>query len=272
MRPGAEVIYFNLTPHMYWMIEKTIGVRFGDPEIEDGAYAWQKGGTQSFSAVLDSGTSLMMVPQEIFDNFMYRLFQHSATSVRYRVYNDMYITNCNENLFPNVYLLLEEYWVEMVPHDYLIRANKDPSIDQCYIGFIKSPIDGFILGDSFMRGYYVIHSDENNLVGIVPHANSSKAAPEFATVIPTHYLDATKFHNLTQRQIVELGIGIFATIVLLGLLIRCIWRKCHDTDDDEQSQGNQSLRSITTKLLGKSVKDSGLFIFILDEKDKDQLK
>ena len=40
MRPGVEVVYFNLAPHMYWMIERTIGVRFGDIEIEDGAYAW----------------------------------------------------------------------------------------------------------------------------------------------------------------------------------------------------------------------------------------
>ena len=40
MRPGVEVVYFNLAPHMYWMIERTMGVRFGDPEIEDGAYAW----------------------------------------------------------------------------------------------------------------------------------------------------------------------------------------------------------------------------------------
>ena len=31
MRPGAEVVYFNLAPHMYWMIQNTIGVRFGDP-------------------------------------------------------------------------------------------------------------------------------------------------------------------------------------------------------------------------------------------------
>ena len=180
----------------------------------------------------------------------------------------MYVTTCNQNLFPNVYLLLEEYWVEMTPHDYIIKATKDPTQDVCYIGFIKSPIESFILGDSFMRGYYVIHSDENNLVGIVPHAHSSKAEPEFATVLPTHNLDATKFYNLTQKQVIELAIGIFATLILLGLLIRCIWQKCHEDDN----QDNQSLRSIfskqSAKLWGKSVEDSGLFIFIIDKQQQ----
>ena len=49
------------------------------------------------------------------------------------------------------------------------------------MGFTAAPeeFDVWVLGDSFMRGLYVIHSNENNLVGMVPHAQSSKSALVF---------------------------------------------------------------------------------------------
>ena len=85
----------------------------------------------------------------------------------------------------------------MDPKDYLIKATNNQSEDVCYIGLIESPIDAFILGDSFMRGFYIIHSDADSMVGIVPHAGSVKEVPEFAMHPPELHIDAYGFMDLT---------------------------------------------------------------------------
>ena len=83
------------------------------------------------------------------------------------------MTQCDASLFPSIYLLMNSYWVEISPHDYLVDMSEGPNDHYgCILAFGKSPISMFVLGDSFMRGFYVIHSDENDLLGIVPHANS----------------------------------------------------------------------------------------------------
>ena len=169
MRPGHEVVWFDLQPHMYWQVEKVAAVRFGE-DGESGAYVWSSQGT-TYPAIFDSGTSMIMLPEAIYGNFMTKLFKHAASSVSYTIKKDMYITDCNPELFPTVFLLLNEHWVEISPSDYISRASQGTKIS-CFVDFIKSPMDMIILGDAFMRGFYVIHSDENNLVGVVPHAAS----------------------------------------------------------------------------------------------------
>ena len=84
----------------------------------------------------------------------------------------------------------------MNPKDYLIKASADPRVTECLIGFTKSPMDFFVLGDTFMRGFYMIHSETNNLVGIVPHAGSTKSGPIFEAHPPTRPLNVI-WHDYT---------------------------------------------------------------------------
>ena len=51
-----------------------------------------------------------------------------------------------------------------------------------------------------MRGLYVIHSNENNLIGIVPHAMSTKSALAFDSTALTHPIDGLLF-DLTEMQL-----------------------------------------------------------------------
>jgi len=57
------------------------------------------------------------------------------------------------------------------------------------IGLIPSIMDFFVFGDTLMRGFYTIHNDEANLVGLVPHKRSSKKTPQFAEALPKHFID-----------------------------------------------------------------------------------
>jgi len=60
----------------------------------------------------------------------------------------------------------------MRPEDYLVSSLNDPKT--CMIGIIPSITEFFVLGDTLMRGFYTIHDDENNMVGLVPHKRSGK--------------------------------------------------------------------------------------------------
>lgn len=171
MKPNTEVVWFNLAQHMYWMVEHINGIKFGG-DVENGAYAWLKDGAQSYQGIFDSGTSATLIPKDIYYPFLTRFFQHSARSVSHSTaYGMTRVSSCDASLFPTVYLLVESHWVEMSPKDYLLRTT-DTGV--CYLGFHESPVDFFVFGDTVMRGYYSIHSDENGLLGLIPHAQSHK--------------------------------------------------------------------------------------------------
>ena len=77
MKPNMEVVWFDLVDHMYWSVEHVNGIRFGG-EVEDGSYAWLRGGPTSYAAIFVSGTSASLIPTDLFKPFIERLFKHSA--------------------------------------------------------------------------------------------------------------------------------------------------------------------------------------------------
>jgi hypothetical protein len=78
---------------------------------------------------------------------------------------------CDErNYYPTVSLQVQNYWMEMLPEDYLVEEG-----GSCVLGFLENEgSEYWLLGDSFFRGYYVIHDDEQGRLGVVPHATSTK--------------------------------------------------------------------------------------------------
>ena len=51
--------------------------------------------------------------------------------------------------------------------------------DMCFICFFAEPsLDRWLLGDTFLRGYYATHDYERRKMGFAPHATSTKPAPE----------------------------------------------------------------------------------------------
>lgn len=100
------------------------------------------------------------------------------------------------------------------------------------MGITKSPVDFFVLGDVFMRGFYTIHSDETGLIGLVPHVNSSKKAPKFEAVLPVRPLNATAFFGLTPVQITIIS-AVLAVLSVGGFLI---WRHFKKKKDEEEKR------------------------------------
>ena len=74
--------------------------------------------------------------------------------------DQMYLVPCKQGRqrLPTLELLIQDHWVQMRPEDYLVTSLND--FRMCMIGLIPSITDFFVFGDTLMRGFYTIHSDE----------------------------------------------------------------------------------------------------------------
>ena len=109
----------------------------------------------------------------------------------------------------------------MVPEDYIVRATTDPLNETCYLGLTPSPegMPIFILGDSFLRGYYSIHQDDTGMLGLVPHSLSNKKPARYEANPPHgRHINATGVADLTPQEMEEVGGGIFSVAILIYLL------------------------------------------------------
>ena len=88
---------------------------------------------------------------------------------------------------PSIELLLgssgNKYWFEIRPEHYVEDFNGV----SCKVEFAHSSVhlDTWYLGNTFMKGYYVIHKYEDSTIGIVPFTGSSKSPSEAMTTEPT---------------------------------------------------------------------------------------
>lgn len=68
--------------------------------------------------------------------------------------------------------------MEMRPEDYFVKWQ-----DECFACLGSNDFGSdWILGDTFLRGFYSTHDHLNKRFGFAPHANSIKAAPYKAVV------------------------------------------------------------------------------------------
>lgn len=98
----------------------------------------------------------------------------------------------------------------MLPRDYFIEHEK-----VCYLGFQRNPVDYWLFGDNFYRGFYMIHDDLNGRIGIAPHSTSSKETV-VAAELPDVYLPSARSFSVYQK--IE-----FVVIALLIFFITIHW-------------------------------------------------
>ena len=95
MHPDREIVWFSLKDHMYWMVSDVAGMRInGD---DDSAYTWLKHSEKPYDAIFDSGTSLTMVPQEVYEYLMTKLLQKASDGgVDTEKQEQMYLVPCKQ--------------------------------------------------------------------------------------------------------------------------------------------------------------------------------
>ena len=85
-------------------------------------------------------------------------------------YYGLYFGSCDSTLYPQVYYYINGAYYGVHPTTYLIP--NDNSSNFCYLGFLDGG-DQFILGASFMKGYYSIFDDDNSQVAFLLNVESN---------------------------------------------------------------------------------------------------
>lgn len=102
-------------------------------------------------------------------------------------YSGMMIVSCSEKpLYEDVYLWFDDYKFQISVDDYFLSMNSllaeaDQSseyADTCILSIIDDTSSFWLVGDSFLKGYYTIHDNDdhaNARMGFAPHATSTKS-------------------------------------------------------------------------------------------------
>jgi len=169
---AAGLVWFDIPTDsniLFWYV-RTTAIRFGDVDEQilgvSQAYSFDK----YIAAILDTGTSTTLIPRAIAADFFGRLLQGQ----RYSQLNGMYQISCaNKDVFPSIFLMVDGYWLEIHPSDYVLDLDIEGQ-QGCLLSLMAADIPYFILGDSFLRGYYSVHDHTNNRIGLAPHNTSPK--------------------------------------------------------------------------------------------------
>jgi len=70
--------------------------------------------------------------------------------------------------------MFEGTWLVMLREDYVFAEEMGGGEKVCGCALAENTADFFLLGNSFLRGYYSIHSLSDGYLGIVPHTHSTK--------------------------------------------------------------------------------------------------
>ena len=100
MRNPDDLIWLDLQDHMFWMINSTSAVRYGDDE--DNAYQFPTLHSRLVS-VIDSGTSMVFVPNSLWAYFLEHL-KMNAPGHKFQSQGQYIATDCNFSTFPSIYL------------------------------------------------------------------------------------------------------------------------------------------------------------------------
>eukprot|EP00931_Biecheleriopsis_adriatica_P085866 TRINITY_DN60649_c0_g1_i1.p1 TRINITY_DN60649_c0_g1~~TRINITY_DN60649_c0_g1_i1.p1 ORF type:complete len:545 (+),score=99.71 TRINITY_DN60649_c0_g1_i1:54-1637(+) len=170
----------------YWLVRMQLSV------APQGASEKQEGFpvlAADLFGVLDSGTSLMAVPQRVFVDIMIALFQkqtHDKCSFRLPGAEGQFLCLCDEAKTNDLTLAFEgldrkRLEVVLTWRDLLVPAGQTSTGKRlCRVGIMPSPstLPFMILGDVFLRKVHAIHDANRFLVTLVPDKNSG------GTVIP----------------------------------------------------------------------------------------
>ena len=137
------------------------GVYIGNDEVTATKYALEKK-----EGITDTGSSCIVGPTEEVLAIIEMLVLHLSYYADH--VNWKYMFYCSEipNL-PNLNILFGGYWFEVRPVDYAVVIGEatypDGTVSEtlCAFCLMNSSDDKWILGDSFMRGWYVIHEYSN---------------------------------------------------------------------------------------------------------------
>lgn len=166
--PAAGIMYLALADNsLFWNVNID-GFKVGtNSKLKNGApngyYL-----TYYSIATLDSGTSLMLVPIELYQSLMDMMLHGVDTSYKY----GYYWVDCTDAGLESLYILVGNQYLEVTPSAYLIKAGNG----LCVIGIQQSTDHSWLLGDLFLKNFYSVWDDSINAIALAPHKTSASSA------------------------------------------------------------------------------------------------
>ncbi|KAM9234749.1 gastricsin isoform 2-T4 [Dugong dugon] len=148
---SGQIYWAPVTQELYWQI--------GIEEFLIGSQAsgWCSQGCQ---AIVDTGTSLLTVPQQYLSAFL------QATGAQEDEYGQFLVNCSNIQDLPTFTFIINDAQFPLPPSSYILENN-----GYCTVGVMSTYLssqDGqplWILGDVFLRSYYSVFDIGNNRVG-----------------------------------------------------------------------------------------------------------
>lgn len=172
MRDPSELVWINVENESFWWEAAITGIRFEsrtDPDSRT-EYSIQEGST----ALTDTGSSCTYIPAQYYSEFTSQFMAKTDSSVFVDIYGFLELECSAIDQLPIISFLYGGYWMESRPEDYTVNYE-----GQCWACFISSDDESqWLLGDSFLRGFYSTHDHAEYRFGFAPHATSKKSAPQ----------------------------------------------------------------------------------------------
>lgn len=133
-------------------------IKIGDTEITKG---------RATSAILDSGTSYILLQNETFIKFK-EAVKGVGNARKCGEKGENYGCYCTSKFeFDPLYFWLDNYIFKVEPEQYVkeIRLGRGKYCE-FYVGVLKNKRHTILLGDSFLRNYYVYHDVTNKRMGL----------------------------------------------------------------------------------------------------------
>jgi len=177
-----DLVYLSLDEHFFWLGQWQ-GVRFGSEDAN--AYSFE-----AKPVIYDTGSSIILVGADEADGFFAHLIEGQEHVAE--IWDGIIITTCDSTVWPEIFFLTgDNYWVSVLPEDYVVKSPETPDEDNiCYLNIIPSWDNFWLAGNNLLRGYYSVHDMENTRLGLVPHTTSGKAPLEAANSVPVQQLKA----------------------------------------------------------------------------------
>ncbi|XP_042689627.1 gastricsin isoform X2 [Centrocercus urophasianus] len=163
---GGELILGGVNPNLYtgqifWT--PVVQTTYWQIGIEDFTVGGQNSGwcSQGCQGIVDTGTSLLTVPNQVFSKLMQYIGAQADS-------NGQYVASCsNIEYMPTLTFVISGNSFPLPPSAYMLQSNSG----YCTVGIESTYLPSetgqplWILGDVFLRVYYSIYDMGNNRVG-----------------------------------------------------------------------------------------------------------
>ncbi|KAH8271426.1 hypothetical protein KR018_009787 [Drosophila ironensis] len=119
----------------------------------------------NMDALLDTGTSYILMPRQTYDNLL-AIMPGESKGIEY-------ILNCRRNALPHIQLIIGGKPFYLAPKDYLIEVELEFKII-CITAFVPVNLDFWVLGDIFLRRYYTVFDATGKRIGLAESVLNAK--------------------------------------------------------------------------------------------------